>query len=100
MLSWLLKTTFNIQESIVPKVCFGAPHFNSVLQLYLTFVRPHLEDVAPGCVPHQLGLSDSLESVQKFALRMSMRDWNIIASYATLLESCNLPTLYQAEGAA
>ena len=63
----------------------------SLLQLYLTFVQPHLEYAAPVWDPHQQGLSDSLERVQKFALRMCMRDWN--ADYATLLQSSNLPTL-------
>ena len=41
--------------------------------------------------PHHPGLSDSLERVQKFALRLCLRDWN--AGYNSLLQSCNLPTL-------
>ena len=70
---------------------YGHTSSSTLLQLYLTFVRPHLEYAAPVWDPHQQGLSDSLERVQKFALRMCMRDWN--ADYATLLQSSNLPTL-------
>ena len=62
-----------------------------LLQLYLTVVRPHLEYAAPVWDPHQQGLSDSLERVQKFTLRMCMRDWS--TDYTTLLQSSNLPTL-------
>ena len=41
--------------------------------------------------PHHQGLIDSLERVQKFALRLCLMDWN--AGYNSLLQSCNLPTL-------
>ena len=61
------------------------------MQLFLTFVWPHLEYAALVWDPHQQGLSDSLERVQKFALKMCMRDWN--TDYTTLLQSSNLPTL-------
>jgi len=67
---------------------YGHTSSSTLLQLYLTFLQPLLEYAAPVWDPYQLGLSESL---QKFALRMCMRDWN--ADYATLLESCNLPTL-------
>ena len=63
----------------------------TLLQLYLTFVRPHFEYAAPVWDPHQQGLSDSLERVQNFALRMGMRDWK--ADYTMLLQFSNLPTL-------
>ena len=41
--------------------------------------------------PHHQGLIDSLERVQKFALRLCLRDWN--AGYNSLLRSCNLQPL-------
>ena len=41
--------------------------------------------------PHHQGLIDSLERVQKFALKLCLRDWN--AGYNSLLQSCNLPIL-------
>ena len=63
---------------------------STLLQLYLMFVRPHLIR-SSGLEPPSQGLSDSLERVQKFALRMCMRDWS--GDYATLLQSSNLPPL-------
>ena len=79
------------QVGIIFRKFYGHASSSTLLQLYLTFVRPHLEYAVPVWDPHQQGLSYSLERVQKFALRMCMRDWN--ADYATLLQSCNLSTL-------
>ena len=79
------------QAGIIYHKFYGHASNSTLLQLYLTFVRPHLEYAALVWDPHQQGLSDSLERVQKFELRMCMRDWN--ADYATLLQSSNLPTL-------
>ena len=59
-------------------------------QLYLTYVRPHLEYAAPVWDPHQQGLINALESVQKFALKLCTKNWN--ASYDETLSNCNLPT--------
>ena len=62
--------------------------------LLLTFVRPLLEYAALVWDPHQLArpLIHWTEYRNfKFVLRMCMRDWD--ADYATLLESCYLPTL-------
>ena len=62
------------QASIIYRKFYGHTSSWTLLQLYLTFVWPHLEYAA--LVWDQQGLSDSLERVQKFALRMCMRDWN------------------------
>ena len=61
------------------------------LRLYLTYIRPHLEYAAAVWDPHQQGLINSLESVQKLALKASTRNWK--ASYDTLINTCNVPTL-------
>ena len=63
------------------------------LKLYLTYVRPHLEYAVAVWDPYQHGLIKSLESVQKFALRASTRNWQ--ATYDSLIDTCNLPTLEQ-----
>ena len=76
------------QTGIIYRKFYGHTSSSTLLQLYLTFVQAHLEYAAPVWDPHQQGLTDSLERVQKFSLRMCMRDWN-----ATLLQSSNLPTL-------
>ena len=52
--------------------------------LHQLYVRPHLEYAAVVWDPHQVGLIKSLEKVQKFALRMATRNWNL--DYDSLLE--------------
>ena len=61
------------------------------LQLYLAYIRPHLEYAVPVWDPHQQGLISSLERVQKFALKVCTKNWS--SGYESLLQSCNLPTL-------
>jgi len=63
----------------------------TLCQLYLSYVRPHLEYAAMVWDPHQLGLIKSLEKVQKFALRMATRNWNL--DYDSLLGACDIQTL-------
>ena len=41
------------------------------LRLYLSYVRPHLEYAAAVWDPHQRGLINTLERIQKFALKAS-----------------------------
>ena len=42
-------------------------------------------------LPHQLGLIKCLENVQKFALKVCTKSWNI--DYESMLTSCNLTSL-------
>ena len=60
-------------------------------QLYLSFVRPHLEYAAQVWDPHLRTHVNSLERVQKFALRMCCKNWN--EPYDALLARTDLPTL-------
>ena len=48
-----------------------------------------MEYAAPVWDPHQLGLIKCLENVQKFALKVCMKSWNI----ESMLTSCNLTSL-------
>ena len=57
----------------------------------LTYIHPQLEYAAEVWDPHQCGLINSLESVQKFALKASTKNWN--AGYQTLIKTCNIRTL-------
>ena len=68
-------------------------HSNSatLLQLYLSYIRPHLEYAATVWDPHQVGFIHSLERIQKFALRMCTKKWNL--EYNILLDSCDIPSL-------
>ena len=64
---------------------------NTMLQLYLSLVRPHLDYAASIWSPYMKKDKTLLENVQKFALHMATRSWDI--SYQDLLELVDLPTL-------
>ena len=64
---------------------------STFLRLYLTYICPHLKCAVAVWDPHQQGLINALESVQKFVLRASTKNWK--ADYETLIKSCNIPTL-------
>ena len=70
-------------------------HANSstLLQLYLAYVRPHLEYAAAVWDPHQQGHITSIESVQKFVAGtpLSKVSWHLSLSLS-------LSTLAQCEG--
>ena len=61
------------------------------LQLYITMVRPHLEYAAQVWDPHLVKNIEKLEKVQRFALRMCLRQWD--CGYNDLLDKAGLPTL-------
>ena len=60
-------------------------------QLYLSLVRPHLEYAAQLWDPYIQNDIDKLESVQKFALKLVTHQWN--ANYDDLLELTDVPRL-------
>ena len=60
-------------------------------QLYLSFVRPHLEYAAPVWNPHHTSQIASIEKVQKFALHMCYKDWR--EQYVSLLERSGIQSL-------
>ena len=60
-------------------------------QLYLSFVRPHLEYAVPVWDPHCLSHVNTLERVQKFSLRMIHRAWK--EDYDILLQRSGLQSL-------
>ena len=63
----------------------------TLLKLYCNFIRPHLEYAAIVWNSAQKGDIESLENVQKFALRVCMKLWN--TAYDELLTSAKLPSL-------
>jgi len=65
--------------------------FSKFSCIYLSLVRPHLDYAASIWSPHMKKDKTLLENVQKFALRMTTRSWDI--SYQDLLELVDLPTL-------
>ena len=61
--------------------------------LYVAFVRPHLEYAVPVWDPHLIKHTESLEKVQKFALKVCTKSWD--SSYNCLLSQIDLPRLDQ-----
>ena len=64
---------------------------NTLLQLYISSVRPHLEYASPVWSPHLAKDTDLIEGVQKFALRIASKQWS--KSYYDLLRYFKIPTL-------
>ena len=66
-------------------------HPQLMLRLYKSLVRPHLEYASQVWDPHLNRDVDSLENVQKFALRVCQKSWS--APYHELLNSTNVHKL-------
>ena len=49
----------------------------TLLQLYKSFIRPHLEYYAIVWDPHLSKDIEALEKVQRFALRMCLKNWSL-----------------------
>ena len=62
-----------------------------MLKLYVSCIRPELDYLAAVWSPHQKGQIDTLESVQKLALCVCFRNWDI--NYLTLLSMNNILSL-------
>ena len=65
----------------------------SLFQMYISLVRPNLEYASQVWNPYKVGEVNSLEHVQKFALRMCAKSWD--TSYEELLQLFSLPDLQQ-----
>jgi hypothetical protein len=65
----------------------------SLFQMYISLVCPNVEYASQVWNPYKIGEVNSIESVQKFALRMCSKNWN--AGYEELLELFSLPDLHQ-----
>ena len=108
--------TINTWVSLLPLICLGCPmhisnccnktrrligllyrqfhqHASSptLLRLYISFIRPHLEYASIVWSPSLKGEIDKLEEVQKFALRVCLKSWD--KNYDDLLLNSELPSL-------
>ena len=70
---------------------YGVCDSDTLLQLYLSYVRPFVEYAAPVWDPHLPTQCKALEKFQKFSLRMSSKQWQ--EPYDSLLLSSGLHTL-------
>ena len=64
---------------------------STLLKLYASFIRPHLEYASAAWDPHLKKDIELIEDVQKFALKVCLKSWN--STYVELLEKSHLPTL-------
>ena len=71
------------------KICHS--NETALIRLYLTLVRPLLEYGAEVWHPHLIKDTLALENVQKLALRICSKQWQM--SYYDLLDRFKLPTL-------
>ena len=62
-----------------------------MIEIYKTLIRPHLEYAAPVWAPHLSRDIANLEKVQRFALKLCLKSWDV--SYYNHLELAGLPTL-------
>ena len=65
----------------------------SLFQMYISLVRPHLEYASQIWNPYKHGEVNVHEKIQKFALRMCAKQWD--SSYDDLLQLFSLPSLQQ-----
>ena len=63
----------------------------TLLKLYLSIIRPHIEYASPVWDPYHKTEIEAIESVQKFALKMCLKSWS--SNYEQLLLEARLPTL-------
>ena len=70
---------------------YGLADCRTIIQLYLSTVRPHLEYASSLWDPHTQKDITALERVQKFACKIATKHWN--CEYQQLLETCAIPSL-------
>ena len=64
---------------------------DTLKQLYLSLIRPHLEYACPVWDSHTMKYKTLLENVQKFAFRMATKQWD--SGYQDLLDIMNVLSL-------
>ena len=65
---------------------------STLLHLYISLIRPHLEYCSFLFDPHSSHLSSKIEKVQHFACKICSKDWS--SDYTFLLSKLQLPTLH------
>ena len=64
---------------------------STLLQLYISFIRPHLEYCSAVWDPYLAEDVELLEKTQKFGLRVCLKNWS--SDYNALLSQANIPAL-------
>ena len=86
-----MSQSYRQKAGILYRKCYKNANNATMLKLYLSCITPELEYAAIVWSPHQKGQIDTLESVQKLALRVCFRNWS--TNYCTLLSTNNIPSL-------
>ena len=95
-LSWLPHITSLCNKTrrlvgMVYKKFYQHSDSRTLLKLYLSIIRPHIEYASPVWDPYHKTEIEAIESVQKFALKMCLKSWS--SNYEQLLLEARLPTL-------
>ena len=64
---------------------------STLLQLYISFIRPHLEYCGAVWDPYLVKDVELLEKAQKFGLKVCLKNWS--SDYSNLLSTANISTL-------
>ena len=70
---------------------FNRANSDTLLQLYLAMVRPHLEYASPVWNPSTRKQVNMIEDVEKFAMKVVTRRWT--AGYLEVLNMVNIPSI-------
>ena len=70
---------------------FNSANSDTLLQLYLAMVRPHLEYASPVWNPSTRKQVNMIEDVEKFAMKVVTRRWT--AGYQEVLNMVNIPSI-------
>jgi len=81
----------NILGYFSPLISYNFAEGDTLKQLYMSLIRPHLEYVCPVWDPHTMKDKTLLENVQKCAFRMATKQWD--SGYQDLLDIMNAHSL-------
>ena len=88
----LLAQKLNVHSGCYTDVSiYGLADCKTIIKLYLSVVRPHLEYTSSPWDPHTVKDILALENVQKFMCKIATKQWS--SDYQQLLKACAIPTL-------
>ena len=82
---------FVLNWHILYRKFYRYSHVDTLKQLYVAFIRPHLENATAVWDPHLSKDILELESVQRFACRVCTKSWDIL--YCDMLSTLNIHPL-------
>ncbi len=88
----IIKCLLESQKPRLPfvQVFYGHADSSTLLQLYTTMIKPHLEYACAVWDPFRTKCVDMLEAIQTFALQVCTGNWRV--GYSDLSSSTNIPS--------